>query len=468
MFILWKYIVKEHISPFFFGLGILTMVFLLNLIFRDLGRILSRGLSVGVILEFFALNLAWILALAIPMAVLIATLMAFGRLSGDGEITAMKAGGVSIPFIITPVLILAIVMAFFLVWFNNNVLPDANFRTKLLWSDIAHKRPTLRLEPGVVYKDIEGYSILVKGLHETPDTSFVKDIYIEDNSEPNKSTFIFAERGKIFLNQKTGMLNLLLFEGEMHELDLKEMEEYKKVEFPRQLQKIHVPDMIMTRSNEGQRGDREKSAQMMRAEVRENKESIQQRRSRAAKLVRGYFAKYLPPPFNDPTARVVFDASSANGHNKKYSLRGVHSDNIRLKQQVRSEMMAIKRLDRANYGLMVEVHKKYSIPVACIIFILVGAPLGIMARRGNMAVAGGIAFAFFLIYWSCLIGGEELANNQIISPVLSMWIANILCGAAGIYLVFHAIYETTFINWTRISDFFTRLFRQSKVMLSEQ
>ena len=173
MFILWRYILKEHIGPFLFGLAIITLVFLLNIIFRELGRILSRGLDFEIIAEFFLLNMAWIIALAVPMAVLISSLMAFGRLSGDGEITAMKAGGVSIIDIMMPVFVASIVLAIFLVWFNNHVLPDANYRTKLLASDIFRKRPTLNIEPGVMYNDIDDYSILVQSIDGKTDTSYV-------------------------------------------------------------------------------------------------------------------------------------------------------------------------------------------------------------------------------------------------------------------------------------------------------
>ena len=136
MFILWRYILREHIGPFIFGLSIITLFLLLNLVFRELGSIISRGLNISVIAEFILLNMAWMLALSVPMAVLIATLMAFGRLSGDGEITAMKAGGVSIVTILKPVFLASILLALFLLWFNNHVLPDANYRTKLLSSDI--------------------------------------------------------------------------------------------------------------------------------------------------------------------------------------------------------------------------------------------------------------------------------------------------------------------------------------------
>ncbi|MBN1481298.1 LptF/LptG family permease [candidate division KSB1 bacterium] len=453
MFILWRYIIKEHIGPFLFGLSIITLVFLLNIIFRELGRILSRGLGITIIAEFFFLNLAWIIALAVPMAVLIATLMAFGRLSGDGEITAMKAGGVSVLNIMTPVFLASVIMAFFLVWFNNNVLPDANYRTKLLTADIFRKRPTLNIEPGVMYNDIDDYSILVQEIVEKSDTSYVKNIDIEDKSDPGTSTFIHAKRGKIFLDQMSGMLYLILFDGYMHELDLDKMEQYSTIDFPRQTVSISVPDMVLTRTEEGYRGDREKSSSMMLAEVNANKIDITDRRLRAGKLVRDYFLKYLPEDDRCATSqkRSTF-ISGKNANQNIYEFERIRSDNIRLLNQLKSELSSMKALDRENWRLLVEIHKKYSIPFACIVFILIGAPLGIMARRGSLAVAGGIAFAFFLLYWASLIGGEELADNQYITPFWAMWLANILCGAGGIYLIFHSIHEATFIHWDRLND----------------
>ncbi|MBN1560595.1 LptF/LptG family permease [candidate division KSB1 bacterium] len=453
MFILWRYILKEHIGPFFFGLAIITLVFLLNIIFRELGRILSRGLGISIISEFFLLNMAWIIALAIPMAVLIAALMAFGRLSGDGEITAMKAGGVSILDIMLPVFVAAVAMAVFLIWFNNHVLPDANYRTKLLASDIFRKRPTLNIEPGVVYNEIDDYNILVQSIEGKTDTSYVTNISIEDNSDPSTSTFIRARRGKIFLDQTSGMLYLILYDGYMHELNLDKMEQYSTIDFPRQTVSISVPDMVLTRTEEGYRGDREKSSQMMLAEVKANKTDIEERYHRAAGLVQNYFTKYLPQHQRGAAAAQTPAALSEPNRENNYQLERIRSDHIHLKNQLKSELSSLASLDKENWRLMVEVHKKYSIPFACIVFVLIGAPLGIMARRGSLAVAGGVAFIFFLLYWASLIGGEELADNQFISPFWAMWTANIICGACGIYLIFYSIHEATFIDWDRLNGF---------------
>jgi lipopolysaccharide export system permease protein len=95
---------------------------------------------------------------------------------------------------------------------------------------------------------------------------------------------------------------------------------------------------------------------------------------------------------------------------------------------------------------MVEVHKKYSIPVACIAFVLIGAPLGILAKRGSMGISIGISLGLFVIYWAFLIGGEDLADRGIIAPWVAMWVANVLIGVAGIYLIY--IVSTEKPLWT--------------------
>src|SRR3954464_5167211 len=140
--ILARYILKEHIAPFFYALFVITFLFLIDFLIRILSSILSKGLGWRVVVEIIILNMAWMLALSIPMAVLVATLMAFGRFSSDNEVTAMKALGIS-PFkAMAPVMAVALALGIGLVYFNNNVLPDANFRAAALRNDIGRKKPT--------------------------------------------------------------------------------------------------------------------------------------------------------------------------------------------------------------------------------------------------------------------------------------------------------------------------------------
>ena len=126
--VLTRYILKEHLAPFCYALFVITFLFLIDFLIRILSSILSKGLEWRVVLEIIVLNLAWMLALSIPMAVLVSALMAFGRLSADNEVTALRALGISPVRALMPVLFLAALLGASLVWFNDKVLPEANFR----------------------------------------------------------------------------------------------------------------------------------------------------------------------------------------------------------------------------------------------------------------------------------------------------------------------------------------------------
>ena len=112
---------------------------------------------------------------------------------------------------------------------------------------------------------------------------------------------------------------------------------------------------------------------------------------------------------------------------------------------------------------MVEIHKKYALPVACIVFILIGAPLGVMVRKGGFGVAASISLFFFVIYWAFLIGGEKLADRNFITPFWGMWSANILLSVAGIILTTKTIQETILINF----NFLKKLIPKHWRMLSQ-
>lgn len=473
MFILSKHILRQHVGPFLFGFFIITLLFLLNLVFKELGHILSKGLGFWVVLEFFALNLSWIIALAVPMAVLMACLMAFGQLSADNEITAIKASGVSLYRVILPVMIVAAGLSLFLIWFNNHVLPDSNHRLRLLARDITVKKPTVNLEPGYVYHDIPTLALRVGHLEERQNVSQVQEVFIQDKSDANIYRTIVAERGEISVNEQTGLFQITLYDGEIHEIKNDQLEQYNRIQFPRHTITIPIPNMVLERSDSEYRGDREQSSSMMRREVNANTSLIQKRNESLQNFIRDQIQRYFPnTPANDAGLAGVGSqrrlASSTAGLNLAASpanprpilpISLIHSERsqLNLAKQIRIHHNILNRIrsdldinhgfELVNNKLLVEIYKKYSIPFACLVFVLIGAPLGILARRGNMAMGGGISLVFFIIYWIFLIGGEELADRDMLSPFLSMWLANFVVGLLGIYLLVRTVKEVSFINF---------------------
>ncbi len=444
MKILSKYVLKEHIGPFIFSLMLITLLFLMNIIFRELGHILSRGLKLKIVFEFLFLNIAWIVALAVPMAVLIATLMAFGRLSADNEITAIKSSGISFYRILTPVLLFFTGVGILLVLFNNRVLPDFNHRARLLTSDILRKRPTLKLEPNVVFKDIPKITLLVHDVKDAGDSSKIYDVVLDDRSDRQALKTILAKWGSVHFDYQSERLILNLYDGEIHELTLGKLSEYQRVRFHKYRVSVDVPGLALQRSNSQYRGDREKSVEMLLQDVRNLRKAIKREHENLYRMGEKPFRQTFPKHLLLQKRHSIATLSPIGAEAFQPAKRDseiVVRETANLISQLKMEQRIIKSYYRSINSLMVEVHKKYSIPAACIVFVLIGAPLGVMTRKGNLGISGGISVVFFLIYWIFLIGGEELADRQYITPFWAMWAANIFVGAAGIYLTISSVRE---------------------------
>jgi len=434
MKILQRYVLKEHIGPFAFGLAIITFVLVMEFILEILNLIITRGLSAFTILEVFVLNLAWMLALSIPMAVLVATLMAFGRLSADNEILALKANGVSLYKLVLPVIITSILLAVGMIFFNNSVLPEANHKARLLMTDIHQKRPTLNIKEGVFMTDIPGYHILIKKVD--PKSSDIEGITIYEQKDRYYPRTIIAEKGKIEFNSDRSTLILTLHKGEVHEMDEAQLGQYRRLTFDKQILFFSDIGGQLVRSSSDFRTDREMSAVMMKKEVDKIKPEISSQEKKLKELTKNAVSSVLSPT----------TAASANLSSEQIAI-----NSFRREQEVLREIQTIhfnlKDAKKRINSFLVEIHKKYSIPVACLVFVLLGAPLGIMAKRGGMVIALSLSLGFFILYWAFLIAGEELADRQIISALWAMWSANFLIGTAGLFLFIKTYKEAKFISW---------------------
>ena len=452
------YIIGELIPPFLLGLVVIVFIFLMNFMIKVVDKILGKGIEPLVILEYIGLNIAWIIALAIPMSVLIASLMAYGRLSDDNEITALKAAGVSFTRIILPGLIFAVAMAGFMVYFNNNILPDFNHRARMLGSDIYRTRPDLTIEEGYFTNDIPGYSLLVR----KKNGEILEDVTIYNDENSQTQTTITAQRGRITIKGNRVVLDLE--NGEIHEFNVLNPEEYRRIEFEYHRFTIPIENMILERSTTRRRGDREMSAEMMRGKVTE----IDAKIAKAYEKLQGHSNNNLEKIFrNESDFDDAFDLDSsvwppASGEINLAINRSLRSIK-RTIQLIASEINLIKNYKKQQNKYSVEVQKKYSIPFACIVFMLVGAPLGILAKKGGFAVGMSISLAFFIMYWTFLIAGENLADRGMISPFWAMWSPNILIGSLGIYLSTRSVKKLGSWNADRITSQFRKIVKRDGV-----
>jgi lipopolysaccharide export system permease protein len=447
MKILYRYVFREHVGPFFFGLSVIMFILVMDFILEVLNMIIGKGLNAFIILQVFVLNLAWMLALAVPMAVLVATLMAFGRLSQDNEITALKASGVSIYRLVLPALVASVVMAVGMAFFNDRVLPELNHHARLLMTDIHQKRPTWNLKENVFIDDIPGYNILIKKID--PHSSDVRGVTIYDLKKRRMPRTIIAEKGRVEFTPDGNTLIFRLFNGEIHEIDEKEPQRYRRITFDKQTIYIHDIGSRLIRSQSDYRTDREKTAAQMMEDVRKSEAEVAGATQKIRQVATSAWEKVTKNEQSEDTLSgetIVLD-------------RLIKENRIVL-NEILSAKQDVKNKRRFINSLMVEVHKKFALAAACIAFVLLGAPLGIMAKKGGMAVGLGLSLGFFVLYWAFLIGGEELADRQLIPAFWAMWSANILIGGAGLYILVKSAKEAKFISWEWTKKFVPKRFRK--------
>jgi len=448
-----RYIYRELLFPFFFSIGAVTFVLLLNFLIKSVDRLLGKGLSFRIVFEFLYLNLAWIIAMSVPMAVLVAALMSYGRLAEDNEITAMRSSGISFLTILGPGIVFGTVVAILMVFFHNNILPDFNHKARLLTGDIYRKRPGLNIEPGYFMEDIPDYSIYVK----EKSGDHLRKITIYSKDSQTVQTTIYADSGYIVVDGNTVLFTL--YHGEIHELGLENLQDYRRTDFQKHRIAIPVDNLMLERRESARRGNREMTIGMMR----ENVQKYALERNKVYVKI-------------DKLLKAELDTTGIRNLEKIRQLIDLKKQqNLKSNERVQAEAKN-RRLNSLQSRLTgefnlafsyqkqvniysVEIHKKISIPFACIVFMLIGAPLGVMTRRGGITMAAVLSILFFLIYYVFLIGGEELADMVIIPPFWAMWTPNILLLAVGIFLIYYTTWEQKIIDFARLTHLFRKIFK---------
>lgn len=441
--ILVRYIIREHFFPFVAAFGVITFLFAINQVLDLLDQVLSKGLPIEVLAEILMLSLAWMLALSIPMSVLVASLLAFGRLSADHEITAIKAAGISPLFMIRPMLILASLVTVVLVIFNNWVLPEANYRAGGLLSSISRKKPTALLEEGRLINDFPGVQLWISEIDRRTGTLYGVRIYETPSNSPLRLTF--ADTAQIEYADRGATILLHLRHGSTQYQDSKNQDKLLQIQFARQTLAVENVDDRFDRRERGYRGDREMDVDTMWT-------IIQAADHKADSLAR-------PWKLSQDSVLKFWHKDSAQSKTRPMN----HSDSLLSFERARSAIeqrknqinqlydeWKIAKEESAQYS--VEVHKKFSIPFAALAFVLVGAPLGIMARRGGLGIGVILSLVFFVAFWALLMSGERLGDQRIIPAWLAMWSPHLLIVPIGIYLCYKMLRDRYSGNswWRRL------------------
>ncbi|MBW3628942.1 MAG: LptF/LptG family permease [Gemmatimonadetes bacterium] len=404
MKVLTRYLLRSHIAPFFFAFLALTGVVLINTLARELANLAGKGLATEVFFEFFVLSLPANVALTLPMAVLVAVLYTFSQFAAENEITALKASGIDLRRMVMPLLAAAALVAGGMVWFNDQVLPASNYRWRMLMMDVAQTSPLLSLKEQVVNPiGQEGStSLYLQASRIYQGSNRMRDVAIYDVSNPEAARTIYADSGWVAMNRARTDLVLTLFDGHIRQVDTAQPETFQRIAFERQVMRIPGIMQQMQRTEESSfRTDRDMTVAMMSAKIDTMRSELQTLRKAQA---------MAPSP--SPETKV---AISTMAREENYD-----------EARIRNLRFSIREYQ-------VEVHKKFAIATATMVFVLIGVPLALRFPRGGVGMVIGASLLIFSIYYVGLIGGEALADEGLMPPSLAMWQTNVIFGTLGLF-----------------------------------
>lgn len=576
-----RYVLKEHIGPFVFALSALTSLLLLQYIARKFGDLVGRGLSWQVITEFMLLSIPFTVAMTLPMSVLVAVLFAFSRMASENEITALKAGGISTRRLMVPALVASTLVAFFMLWFNDQVLSRANHELATLQIAILRTKPSFALKDQVINTVKEGQLYLRAGYIDREQSGRMRDVTIYDVTDATRRRTIYADSGVLSFAANKKDLVMHLFRGVMISTPTNQPDQLNRIYYRENELKVRdVANSFQSMSADTtSKGEREMSVCEMQREYENANAAVQHARNdsvmtawrlaeakkrhtpkpaavqiRPAGGIGALYCRMLKKYLHvkeaqaaeiprhaairqdttkrDTTKRDTTKRDSTRRDTAKKALTqdtarqdttkkpaltpsddsvtvlvagiikrvprgqipqgatvidtthttttpvppqpagqqpivaqpqppGVQGPppvlNPALGQQpgvapppapdsaasaasvAAAELEDLKvRLEdarhrRNRYG--VEIQKKFSLAAACIVFVLVGAPIALRFPRGGVGVVIGVSFLVFAVYYVGLIGGESLANNNLMSPFWAMWLDNVVFAVVGLLLM---------------------------------
>ena len=373
-------------------------------LFRLIDLFVRKGLPFAIVGQVLIYSLPHIISYTAPMAILVGIVMSFGRFAHDNEILALKTSGLTFLSLMKIPLVVTSLFVVFLIFFNSYVLPESNHRARNLMLDVSRKRPAIRLPQGVFTNEFPGYTVYIGRKDER--RSKLYDITVYDQ---RSGIMITAPRGDL-MDAEEDIIRFTLYDGELHQL-IDEVK-YQRTSFTKQIINMEVNTELI-RKERTYRNETELVVSGLHTKIAETEQDIE----------------------------ILASAIDSIGHQAiDHYISGNEHRLGPAKFQIQKKLNEMNAKKRRLSRYLIELNKKYSLAVACILFVLIGAPLGYLSKKGGIAGIL-IGIMLFSLYYILVLAGEEFADRRGFSAFWAMWLPNIILFAAGTYFYLVAEYE---------------------------
>lgn len=470
-----KFILKSFLGPLFFTFLISMFVLLMQFLFRYIDELVGKGLEWHILLEFVIYVSATLVPMALPLAILLASIMTFGNLGEHYELTAIKSAGVSLSRIMRPLIILVIIISIGAFYFSNNVLPVASLKLTTLLLDIRKQNPELIIREGIFTNDLKDFSIKINNIDK--ETGVLHNLLIYDHREKlYNNKVIVADSGIMKTSADKLYMHLTLYSGSSYEevatkYHKRKNYPFKKIEFSVYKSVIKLPGPNMKRTDESVYAGRSyRMFDMKQLTIEEDSLNRQYKEKQyifAKTLLNQRLFNKENRRYRTDSTRGVYIKKDTLNHDSLYAQNNTEKRLMCISSALSLSRKAKESINRKKEELFNskrwinkytnEWHRKLTLPFACFIFFFIGAPLGAIIRKGGLGLPVIISVLFFIIYYIISTSAERSAKEGAISSFFGMWLSTGIILPFGIILTYKATRDSALFNIDVYLNFFKKL-----------
>lgn len=475
--ILDRYIIKTFFGPFFFIFSVLFFIFIVNIIWVQLGQFMGKGLSYWQILKLLFYLGVSVISLVLPLTILLASIMSFGEFGERYELAAMKAAGISLTRVMAPLMGVATVLAVMLFFFSNNIIPDFQKKAKNMLFNIAQTKPALNFTPGQFIDQLPGYMVKFDKIYGENGEN-IEGVFVHRKASTYENQqSIVAEKGKFVPAANKNFLKLELYNGYIFEdnfagkgENVRQKQPDQAIKFDTLVSHFDISEVINKAIEKEQITDdyRFQTYGQLNETVAKNKKDNADFFSNISSDVLSQsnsVISYMDKTKSKTVAKQQIKLDTIKGEKKLEILSNAYNRLDNLKSTASGKKSEFSSNIKYFSKVVIYQQRIISYSVTCIIFFLIGASLGSIIRKGGMGLPVIIAIIIFIIFYVMNLGIENIAWGGGMSPYLAAWLPNLILLPFGIWMTYKALTDSQLFDAEKYKALFkpiTKRFSKSK------
>ncbi len=464
--------IKSFIGPFILTFCIALFVLVMQFLWKYIDDLVGKGLTIPVVIELLFYASAKLVPMALPLAVLLASIMTMGSFGEHMELTATKAAGISLLRFLQPLAVTVTIIGIFAFFFSNSLLPKANLKFGALLYDIRHQKPIMALKEGIFYSGIEGYSI--RAMRKGEDGKSIYDVTVYDHtSGQGNDHVITAEKGIMDQEDEKLVLILKLYNGHQYK-DVQPKDPLKKTygmyrsAFKTYEKKFDLSQFKLNRSDENYFKDMRQMMSLAQLQLEED--SVKNGEQTLIKGLHDYLFPYYAYRRLGLDSVKKGEKEAASLTNFDAAFKAIpKADKLLIVERAMNQARNVKNYtgittkqlefkEKEWVNVMIEIYRKFTLAIACLVLFLVGAPLGSIIRKGGLGWPLFYAVIFFIFYHVSSIIGEKMCEKDKLTVFNGMWLSTYVLLPIGLFLTIKATDDSRLFH----ADWYLKLFRNKK------